>query len=84
MRAKVRFVREEMERRLAGFGLGWRDVTATQAYSIRDFHDCLATNSSRPGAAQHGLIWHYCRPPIVGLDFEMDCRGVARERVLQY
>jgi hypothetical protein len=79
MRAKVRFVREEMQRRLAGFGLEWRDVTATQAYSIRDFHDCLADELIAEGAAKHGVIWHYCRPPIVGLDFEMDCRGVSRE-----
>ena len=79
MRNKVRFVREEMERRLAGFGLAWRDVTAAQAYSIRDFHDCLGDELIAAGAADHGLIWHYCRPPIVGLDFEMDCRGVLRE-----
>jgi hypothetical protein len=79
MHAKVRFVREEMERRMAGFGRGWSDVTAAQAYSIRDFHDCLADELIAAGAAAHGLIWHYCRPPIVGLDFEMDCRGVSRE-----
>jgi hypothetical protein len=82
MRAKVRFVREEMERRLAGFGLDWRDVTATQAYSIRDFHDCLADELVASGAADHGLTLHFCRPPIVGLDFEMDCRGIAREIVV--
>jgi hypothetical protein len=82
MRAKVRFVREEMERRLAGFGLGWRDVTATQAYSIRDFHDCLGDELIATGTARHGLVWHYCRPPIVGLDFEMDCRGISREIVV--
>jgi hypothetical protein len=79
MRSKVRFVRREMQRRLGGFGLSWRDVTAAQAYSIRDFHDCLADELIAEGAADHGLIWHYCRPPIVGLDFEMDCRGVLRE-----
>jgi hypothetical protein len=81
MRNKVRFVRQEMERRLAGFGRTWRDVTAAQAYSIRDFHDCLADELIAEGAADHGLIWHYCRPPIVGLDFEMDCRGISREFV---
>jgi len=81
MRNKVRFVREEMERRLAGFGMGWKDVTATQAYSIRHFHDCLGDELVASGAARHGLIWHYCRPPIVGLDFEMDCRSVSRELV---
>lgn len=79
MRAKVRFVREEMERRLAGFGRTWRDTTAAQAYSIRDFHHCLSDELIAEGAADHGLIWHYCRPPIVGLDFEMDCRSVSRE-----
>lgn len=79
LRNKVRFVRQEMERRLAGFGLAWGDVTAAQAYSIRNFHDCLADELIAEGVAGHGLIWHYCRPPIVGLDFEMDCRGVLRE-----
>jgi hypothetical protein len=79
MRSKVRFVREEMQRRLGGFGFAWRDVTAAQAYSIRDFHTCLADELIASGAADHGLIWHYCRPPIVGLDFEMDCRGISRE-----
>lgn len=79
MRAKVRFVRQEMERRLAGFGMGWRNVTAAQAYSIRNFHDCIGDELIAAGAAEHGLIWHFCRPPIVGLDFEMDCRGVSRE-----
>jgi hypothetical protein len=79
MRRKVSFVRKEMERRLAGFCMDWCDVTATQAYSIRDFHDCLGDELLESGAAKHGLIWHYCRPPIVGLDFEMDCRGVLRE-----
>lgn len=82
MRSKVRFVRQEMERRMAGFGRSWNDVTAAQAYSIRDFHDCLADELIAFGAAAHGLIWHYCRPPIVGLDFEMDCRGVSRELVV--
>ena len=81
MRSKVRFVREEMERRMAGFSRDWGDTTAAQAYSIRDFHDCLADELITFGAAAHGLIWHYCRPPIVGLDFEMDCRAVSRELV---
>ena len=36
----------------------------------------------RRGAARHGLTWHYNRPPVIGLDYEMDCRGVAMERVV--
>jgi hypothetical protein len=83
MRAKIRFVRGEMERRLAGLGMGWRDVTATQLYSVHSFHNCLGGELIAPGAAQYGLIWHFCRPPIIGLDFEMDCRSVASERVVR-
>jgi len=82
IRAKVRFVREEMERRMSGFGMGWRDTTAVQAYSIHNFHGCLADELITFGAAAHGLTWHYCRPPIVGLDFEMDCRNVSREVIV--
>jgi hypothetical protein len=29
-----------------------------------------------------GLIWHYARPPVEGLDFEVDVRGLARELVI--
>jgi hypothetical protein len=36
----------------------------------------------RRGAARAGLTWHYARPPVEGLEFEMDCRSVSRERVV--
>jgi hypothetical protein len=29
-----------------------------------------------------GIVWHFARPPVQGLDYEMDVRGVAREIVL--
>ena len=34
------------------------------------------------GAAQDGLDWHLARPPVVGLEYEMDVRTVAREVLL--
>ena len=36
----------------------------------------------RRGAAQAGLTWHLNRPPVQELDFEMDCRAVAIQRVV--
>jgi hypothetical protein len=36
----------------------------------------------RRGAAPGGLTWHFCRPPVVELDYEMDVRAVTRELVL--
>ena len=35
----------------------------------------------RRGATRGGLEWHFARPPIVDLDYEMDVRGAAREIV---
>jgi hypothetical protein len=79
---KARWVLGEMERRMAALGFVWRDSTATQLYTIHDVHPFLADEIVRRGAAAGGLTWHYCRPPVVELDYEMDVRGVARELVL--
>ena len=82
MRAKAVFVLGEMERRLAALGAGWADTTATQVYTVHDIHPFLADELARRGAMRHGLIWHLNRPPVDGLDYEMDCRAVPVERVL--
>jgi hypothetical protein len=82
MREKAGFVLGEMERRLAALGFAWKDTTATQVYSVQDIHPFLADAIVRRGAASSGLTWHYCRPPVRGLEYEMDCRGVLRESVI--
>jgi len=79
MREKAVFVLGEMERRLGLLGFGWRDTSATQVYTVYDLHPFFADEIVTRGAARSGLTWHYCRPPVVGLDYEMDCRGVAVE-----
>ncbi|MGZ8320549.1 MAG: 2-amino-5-chloromuconate deaminase CnbZ [Telluria sp.] len=81
MLRKVRWVLAEQERRLAALGFGWPDVTATQVYTVHDIHPFLASELVARGADAGGITWHYVRPPIVDLDYEMDCRGVALERV---
>ena len=82
LREKARYVLGEMERRMAVLGFGWPATTAVQVYSVHDIHPLLAGEIVPRGAARHGLTWHYCRPPVVGLDYEMDCRAVADERVI--
>jgi hypothetical protein len=82
LRAKANWVLGEMERRMAAVGASWRDTTAVQLYSVHDIHPFLGDELVRRGAARHGLTWHFNRPPVVELDYEMDCRGVAIERVL--
>jgi hypothetical protein len=82
MLEKARHVLGEMERRLATLGLRWADTTATQVYTVHDLHPFLAGEIVRRGAAHSGLTWHYARPPVRDLEYEMDCRAVIRESVI--
>jgi hypothetical protein len=82
VREKVRFVVGAMESRMGEFGFGWKDATAAQAYTVHDFHHALADELVRRGAARSGLTWHFARPPVIDLEYEMDCRRVLREVVI--
>lgn len=82
MRDKVRYVVSEMERRLASLGFAWRDAISTQAYTVQDIGPLVGEQIVKKGAAPGGLSWHFCRPPVVGLEYEMDVRGAAREIVI--
>jgi hypothetical protein len=79
MREKAVFVLGRMEQRMAVLGKTWADTTATQVYAVHDLHSYLADEIVQRGAAQHGLIWHFARPPVEGLEYEMDCRSVPIE-----
>jgi hypothetical protein len=82
LREKARYVLGEMERRMRALGFGWHQVTATQLYTVHDVYPLLADELVRRGATPAGLTWHFARPPVVGLDYEMDVRGISREIVL--
>lgn len=82
LKEKVRFTTREMESRLGVFGFGWKDTTAVQAYTVHDFHPVVVEELVRRGAARSGLTWHFARPPVIDLEYEMDCRRVTRETVI--
>ncbi len=81
LREKALFVVDEMQRRLTLLGFSWAETTAVQAYSVFDFHHVMAAMAER-GVLEKGLTWHYARPPVVGLDYEMDARVVSDERII--
>ncbi len=83
MREKALFVLGEMERRLGLLGRSWSGTTATQVYTVHDLYPFFADEIARRGAARAGLTWHLCRPPVRGLEYEMDCRGVAAEHFVE-
>jgi hypothetical protein len=79
MRAKAALVLDTMERRMRGLGgFTWKNASAVQVYSgyALPVEDIVRR-------AGPGLQWNYCRPPIEGLDFEMDVRGLSTELVLR-
>ena len=82
IREKVRHVVGAMESRMGEFSFGWKDATAAHTYSVHDFHHALADELVRRGALRSGLTWHFARPPVIDLEYEMDCRRVLREVVI--
>jgi hypothetical protein len=82
LKEKVRFTVGSMASRLGAFGFGWKDTTAVQAYTVHDFHPAIVEELVRHGATRSGLTWHFARPPVIDLEYEMDCRRVMRETVI--
>ena len=82
MLEKAKFVLDEMERRMSAFGGAWRQTTAVQLYTVQDVYSILESELGRRGVFRNGLTWHFNWPPVVGLDYEMDCRCVYREKVV--
>jgi hypothetical protein len=83
MLEKAKWVLDEMERRMSAFSADWRQATAVQLYTIRDVFPFLESELGRRGALRSGLTWHFNRPPVVDLEYEMDCRRVHIERVTE-
>jgi hypothetical protein len=82
LREKVLFVVAEMERRLGLLGFSWADALHTQAYTVQNIGHLVGEVLAARGACVGGLTWHYARPPVIDLEFEMDVRGAAREIIL--
>ena len=81
---KMRFVIGLMEGRLRGLGVSWSDVTVSEIYTMHDIHPFLETEllKRQNEGGVHGLTWHYSRPPIEGIEYEMDLRGCATELLI--
>jgi hypothetical protein len=80
LKRKSAWVLDMMESRMKALGVGWRNATAAQLYTVHDIHELVPGIQKRIQPCT--ITRHYCRPPIVGIEFEMDLRGVSVERVL--
>jgi hypothetical protein len=82
LREKASFVIAEMERRLTLLGLSWKDAASTQVYTVQNIGHLVGELLAARGACEGGLVWTYARPPVIGLEYEMDVRGPASEIVI--
>jgi hypothetical protein len=84
MRAKADYVMKVMETRLDGLGARWdllNVINVYTVYPIDGLHEDVILNRLGP-ARRMGIHLHDARPPVQGIDFEMDMRGVNQELVL--
>ncbi|WP_028604366.1 2-amino-5-chloromuconate deaminase CnbZ [Ottowia thiooxydans] len=79
---KGRWVLGEMSRRMEALGFTWDDTTGVQLYTVHPIQHVMLQEMAPQGIARNGVDWHFNRPPVKDLEFEMDCRGVASECVL--
>jgi hypothetical protein len=84
IRDKAAFVMGVMQSRLRGLGADWPDVTTIDVYTPHPIEPFVRDVILRTAgaAAIHGVTWFPSHPPIAGLEYEMDLRGVEREVVL--
>jgi hypothetical protein len=79
MQVKAAVVMGVMQDRLSGLHATWEDVTDINIYTVSPLHSLLVASILEPigVAVQEGVHWYYSNPPIKGLAFEMDIRGIA-------
>lgn len=79
--AKAEFVARLIENRLNGLGVGWRVVSKVNVYTAHSLNSPWPDWISRrvPLLGLHGVCWHFSRPPIEEIEFEMDVRGTRTE-----
>ncbi len=81
LQEKMGSVMLAMQASLAALETEWPAVTALNLYTPHDLHAFLPTEilAAMGPAAAHGIHWYYSRPPVIGLEVEVDVRGIRQE-----
>jgi len=80
---KARYVCDVMADRLQGLAANSNEVTTLNAYTVHNIHPLLGQLlDDLPAARRCGICWHYTRPPVIDIEFEMDMRGILAEESL--
>jgi len=83
MQTKLAHVLSVVTKRIAELGFDWRDATHVELYAAEEIPGAMAALAAKAtGAMPRGVRWHYGRPPVTGLELELEARGVAREVIV--
>lgn len=78
---KANYVCSVMEDRLQKLGGNWNDLSTVNVYTVHPIEPHLRglLLPKLASGVLHGLHWHYTRPPVVDIEFELDMRGTTTE-----
>ena len=84
LRRKNACILEALGGLLREMKLGWSEASAVNLYTVHDLHPLFATDllPALGAAANRGIRWHYARPPVIGLELEIDGYAARQELVL--
>jgi hypothetical protein len=84
LRQKTECILDILARHLAELQLSWDQATAINLYGVHDLHPLMASTilPAVGTGARSGITWHYSRPPIAGLELEIDGWSVLRDEYL--
>jgi hypothetical protein len=84
LRQKLECILDVLGVHLTELKLGWEVATAVNVYTVFDVHPLLSPQllPVLQAASHAGITWHYARPPVNGLDLEVDARAIRTETVL--
>ena len=81
MKQRLQHCTETISDRLAELELSWNDATHVDLCVTRNVDEMLAALAAAgvPRTAARGIRVHDARPPIIGAEVELECRGVRRQ-----
>ncbi len=64
--------------------LGWSEASAVNLYTVHDLFPLFESELLKAlgPAGYRGVRWHYARPPVLGLELEIDAYAAREELVL--
>ena len=83
LRRKLECIVQVLGAHLSEIKLNWNLATSVNLYTVFDVPLLASTLLAALGNASYcGITWHHARPPVSGLDVEIDARAVRNELTL--